>query len=142
MEVNIDGEKFIPHVLEASFGIDRPLWCVLEHSFKENEKRTYFAIDPSIAPMQVCVFPLVSKEWLPEKAREVHEMLLKGGYLAFYDEKGSIGRRYARADEVGVPFCVTVDFDTKKADTVTVRERDSMEQKRVKVSKLTDALKI
>ena len=141
MEVTIDGEQFVPHVIEASFGIDRPLWCVLEHSFTETEKRTFFAIDKSIAPVRVGVFPLVSKDKLPEKAKEIFDMLVDNHLMAQYDEKGSIGRRYARADEVGTPYCITIDYDTLKDNTVTIRERDSMQQERVKIEKLVEKLK-
>lgn len=141
MQVNIEGEKFVPHVLEASFGIDRPIWCVLEHSFMETEKRTFFAIDKSIAPVQIGVFPLVSKDELPKKAQDVFDLLVDNHLMVQYDEKGSIGRRYARADEVGTPYCITIDYDTLKDDTVTVRERDSMEQERVKIEELVEKLK-
>jgi glycyl-tRNA synthetase len=141
MEVNIEGEKFTPHVLEASFGVDRPVWCVLEHAFTETEKRTYFAVDKSIAPITVGVFPLVSKDGLPEKAQEAFNLLVDNHFMVQYDEKGSIGRRYARADEIGTPYCITIDHDTLKDNTVTIRERDSMQQKRVKIEELVEKLK-
>jgi len=132
--------KFIPHVMEVSFGVDRPFYCLLEHSFKEDEKRVYFALDKKVAPMRACIFPLVAKDKLPQKARKVFDLLVDANVMVQYDEKGSIGRRYARADEVGVPYCVTIDYDTLKDKSVTVRERDSMKQKRVKIEKLLEKL--
>ena len=134
-----DGSKFIPHVIEASFGIDRPVWCVTENAFREEEKRTYFAFDKSISPVQAAVFPLVNKEKLPDIAEKVHSTLTENNIFAQLDTKGSIGRRYARSDEIGIPYCITIDFDSMKDKAVTVRERDSTKQKRVKIK---DILKV
>jgi len=133
--VEDDGKKVLPHVFELSMGVDRSLYALLENAYTTDATRTYLALKPSIAPVQVGVFPLVSKEGLPEKAAEIYRSLQQG-LDATYDESGSIGRRYARSDEAGIPFCVTVDGETLSAGTVTVRERDSKLQERVKVSEL------
>jgi glycyl-tRNA synthetase len=129
-----DGRKFIPHVWEISAGLDRTLLCLLENSLMEDEKHghAYFSLRPQIAPFLVSVFPLVKKDGLPDIAKGIVEDLRTSGHTAFYDQSGSIGRRYARVDEVGCPYAVTVDYRTKDDDTVTLRERDSTEQKRVK----------
>jgi len=140
LSVSIDGERFVPNVMEASFGVDRPFYSVLEHSFKEAKNRTYFAFKPEIAPIKAYVFPLVSKDNLPKKARETFNLLIDNKILVKYDESGSIGKRYARADEIGVPYCITVDYDTLKDNTVTIRDRDSTKQKRVKIADLPSFL--
>lgn len=127
--------SFIPHVIEPSYGIDRIIYCILEHNYKEikkeGEKYVVLSLPPSIAPIKAGVFPLVSKDGLPEIAKEIEQELRSEGILPFYDEKGSIGRRYARMDEVGTPFCVTVDYTTLEDNTVTIRERDTTKQIRV-----------
>jgi glycyl-tRNA synthetase len=133
-----NGERFIPHVLELSFGVDRNVWGVMDLFFKEGE-REYFAFPRKVAPFDVAVFPLVKKKGLPEKASEVFEELRKE-FDAFYDDSGSIGRRYRRQDEIGTKYAITVDFDSLEDDSVTLRERDSMEQKRVKISDLKKEL--
>jgi len=140
MSVNLEGRKFVPHVLEVAYGIDRPFYCVLESCFKKDNERTYFAFPPKMAPYLAAVFPLVKKDGVAEKAREVYKQLTDIGLLIFYDESGSIGRRYARADEVGVPYAVTVDYDTLDDNTVTVRYRDSKKQDRVNVDKLLETI--
>jgi len=131
-------EKYIPHVIEPSYGIDRILYSVLEHNYreieKEGEKYVILALPPSIAPVKAGVFPLVAKDGLPEIAKEIEEMLRRNKIMASYDEKGSIGRRYARMDEIGTPFCITVDYQTKKDNTVTIRFRDTTEQIRVEIN--------
>jgi len=141
LTVNIDGRKFTPHVIEVAYGIDRPLYCILESCLKKEEDRAYFTFPTKIAPYATSVFPLVKKDGLSEKAREIYDMLTDSGVYALYDQSGSIGRRYARADEIGVPYCVTVDYDTMKNDTVTVRERDSKKQECVPIEKLSSKLK-
>jgi len=140
MEVNIEGRKFIPHVVEIAYGIDRPLYCVIESCYAEDKRGAYFRFPPRIAPYQAAVFPLVNKDGIPELAREVFDNLKRERILAFYDKSGSIGRRYARADEIGIPACITVDYDSLKDRTVTVRERDSKEQDRVKIEELANCL--
>lgn len=141
MEVlDIDG-KVLPHVFELSMGIDRSLYCILEHSLVEDKAndRLLLKLKPYLAPIQVGIFPLVTKDGLAEKASQIFSSIRKN-FDAVYDESGSIGRRYRRLDESGVPFGVTVDRQTMEDDTVTVRERDSMEQVRLKSSELSDYL--
>ncbi|RMF90025.1 MAG: glycine--tRNA ligase [Methanobacteriota archaeon] len=144
VEERVEGEKIIPHVIEPSFGIDRIIYCILESARtteeRNGEERTVLRLKPAIAPYDVAVFSLVSKEGLDEKAFEVFEMLREKGFLALYDTSGTIGRRYARADEIGVPYAVTVDFQTLEDDTVTIRDRDTMKQERVKIADLAERL--
>ncbi|ADC70496.1 glycyl-tRNA synthetase [Methanocaldococcus sp. FS406-22] len=137
----IKGEKVIPHVIEPSYGIDRITYCLLEHSYREEEDRVYLDLKPSIAPIKAYVLPLVNKEDMPKIAKEIEKMLRENGIIAEYDDSGAIGRRYMRADEIGVPFCITVDGQTLKDKTVTVRERNTREQVRVKIDELVDYLK-
>jgi glycyl-tRNA synthetase len=127
------GRRFVPGVIEPSYGIDRIFYTVLEHAYSEEEDYITLKLDPGIAPIKVGVFPLMNKEELSKKARPIDEMLRKKGIITYYDESGSIGRRYARMDEVGTPFCITVDYDSLEDDSVTIRNRDSKEQKRVKI---------
>ncbi len=137
----IKGEKVIPHVIEPSYGIDRITYCLLEHSYREEEGRVYLDLKPSIAPIKAYVLPLVNKDDMPKIAKEINQMLRESGIIAEYDDSGAIGRRYMRADEIGVPFCITVDGQTLKDKTVTVRERNTREQVRVKIDELVDYLK-
>ncbi len=141
-----DQEKkthYIPHVVETSAGVDRTLLTTLADAYDEEEvkgeKRVVLHLAPCIAPVQVAVFPLLRKPELKERARRILEDL-RGPFLAMYDESGAIGRRYRRQDEVGTPFCVTIDFDTLEDQTVTVRHRDSMEQERVAEDRLRERL--
>lgn len=138
LSVNEDGEKFIPHVFEISAGVDRTVYTILENSYRNEErgkdKRAYLKLPKKIAPYLVAVFPLVKKDGLSEKAKDVWKKLLDLDIEALYDEKGSIGRRYARVDEVGVPFAVTLDYQTKEDETVTIRERDGMKQERININ--------
>lgn len=134
------GRRFIPHVIEPTFGIDRLLYVVFEYAYRVKDDRTLLSFPRDIAPIQVGVYPLVSKDGLPEKTREVYSMIVDEGFLAEFDEAGSIGRRYARADEIGVSLGVTVDYDTLKGDTVTVRDRDSWKQVRVSITALPGLL--
>lgn len=134
--------KVIPHVVEPSFGSDRLVYAVLEYSLKEKEDRTILSLPRDIAPIQISVFPLVSREKLPEKAMEITNQLRSLGYFVEYDESGSIGRRYARADEVGIPIAITVDYQTMEDDTVTLRDRDTWAQVRVKISELPSKLEL
>jgi glycyl-tRNA synthetase len=135
LEVLDGDEKVLPHIFELSMGIDRSLYALLEHSLVEEAGRRVLKVPAYLAPIQVGIFPLVSRDGLPEVAQEVHRHLAKELYT-YYDDSGSIGRRYRRADEVGVPLCVTVDYDTLKDRTVTVRDRDTMEQVRVAIDEL------
>jgi glycyl-tRNA synthetase len=135
--VDDDGEKVLPHVFELSMGVDRSIYAILETSLKVDGERRTLALKPYMAPRTVGVFPLVNKDGLPELAERIYASLLDRTD-AFYDDSGSIGRRYARADEIGVPYCVTVDYDTLKDGTVTIRERDTREQSRVKTDELPE----
>jgi glycyl-tRNA synthetase len=134
------GRRFIPHVVEPSFGSDRLVYATLEYAYRVKNGRTLLSLPQDIAPYQVGVFPLVNKDGLPEKAKQVHKMLLNKGFLAEYDESGSIGRRYARSDEVGIPLGITVDYQTLKDNTVTLRNRDTWQQVRKNVSILCEQL--
>ena len=141
-----NGEHILPHVAEPSFGVDRVLYTVLVHAYDEDEvdgeERTVMHFSDEVAPTEVAVFPLMDKEGLGEKAREVADKLRNEGFSVKYDDTGNIGRRYRRQDEVGTPVCVTVDYETLEEDpeTVTVRDRDSTGQERVKISELSDYL--
>ncbi|MBU1939919.1 glycine--tRNA ligase [Candidatus Micrarchaeota archaeon] len=141
--VNEDGAKFIPHVFELSAGLDRTLFVVLSVLMKKEkrgpEERIYLDIPARIAPYRCAIFPLVKKDGLAEKAQEIYMELNNYGFDVLFDEKGSIGKRYARVDEVGVPFAITVDYEAMKGKTkgtVTLRERNSMKQRRVKIKEL------
>jgi glycyl-tRNA synthetase len=133
--VDDDGEKVLPHIFELSMGVDRSLYALLESAAKVEGERRYLDLRPFLSPLQVGIFPLLSKDGLPEEAEKLVGRL-RDDLDVFSDESGSIGRRYARADEVGVPFCVTVDYETMKDGTVTIRYRDSKTQERVKEDEL------
>jgi glycyl-tRNA synthetase len=139
--VVIDGEKIIPHVVEPSFGLERTFYAVLLYCFIEDKERgwNWFKFPPKIAPYTAGIFPLVNKDGLPEKAKEIYNILRKH-FDCFYDEKGSIGRRYARADELGTLVSITCDYQTLEDDTVTIRDRDTTHQIRVPIKKLKDVL--
>ncbi|MDE2188726.1 MAG: glycine--tRNA ligase [Patescibacteria group bacterium] len=134
--------RFIPHVIEPSFGVDRTVLAVLSGAYCEDEmngeKRTYLKFAPSVAPVKIAVFPLLkNKPELVKKAREVYAALRKEFGAVEFDDNGNIGKRYRRQDEIGTPYCVTVDFDTlEKSSGVTVRDRDSGKQERVNESEL------
>ncbi len=134
-------ERFIPHVIEPSFGLERTILAVLTSAYCEDEvngeTRVFLKFKPEIAPFQYAVFPLLkNKPELVEKAREVFQLLKKKGDRVLFDDNGNIGKRYRRQDEIGTPYCVTIDFDSLEDDTVTVRDRDTGEQKRVKILEL------
>ncbi|KKP98710.1 MAG: Glycine-tRNA ligase [Parcubacteria group bacterium GW2011_GWD2_38_12] len=143
---DMSGERFLPHVIEPTFGVDRTLLAVLSESYTEDEVngeiRTYLKLPTIIAPYKVAVFPLLAnKPQLVEKAREIYNDLKLEMRVA-WDDGGNIGKRYRRQDEIGTPYCVTVDFDTiEKDDTVTVRDRDTLEQTRVRASELKNYLR-
>jgi len=129
-------KKIIPYVVaEPSLGVERAFLVFMFDAFDDDKKRGNIVLhfNPKLAPVQVAVFPLVNK--LDEKSREVYK-LLKDKFICFYDKSGSIGRRYARQDEIGTPVCVTIDFDSLKNDDVTIRDRETTEQKRVKIKEL------
>lgn len=134
-EVFFNEKKFVPHVLELSFGVDRIIFALIDLNYNANEKRTVLKLPSVVAPFSAAIFPLVSKDGLDKKAQEIYESL-KNDFDVFYDDSGSIGRRYARADEIGIPFCITIDFQTLEDGTVTVRDRDTTKQERVKIAEL------
>ena len=133
-------ESYTPYVIETSIGVDRMFLSVMCHSFEEEklengETRTVLHLPAALAPTKLAIMPLVKKDGLPEKAREIMDSL-KFHFKCAYDEKDSIGKRYRRQDAIGTPFCVTVDHDTLNDNCVTIRERDTMEQKRVPIAEL------
>ncbi|MGQ0796834.1 MAG: glycine--tRNA ligase [Methanobacteriota archaeon] len=136
--VTVDGRRIVPHVLELSFGVDRNVWALLDLGLTKGE-RTVLRLPPRLAPVPVGVFPLVNKDGLPEKASEVHASL-RGRVGAFYDDAGSIGKRYARMDEIGTAYCVTVDHETLEGKGVTLRERDTQRQVRVPEARLVETV--
>jgi glycyl-tRNA synthetase len=133
------GERYVPHVIEPAAGVGRTVLAVLCDAYDEEEvegrTRTVLRMHPRLAPIKVAVLPVVSKDGLPERARDVFD-LLRGQLQAEYDEGGSIGKRYRRQDEIGTPFGVTVDHQTLEDDTVTVRDRDTLQQERVAIADL------
>ena len=135
------GVKVVPHVVEPSFGLERLTYVATEYAYREVNKRTVMAFPREIAPTNVIVLPLVTKDGLPEKAQEVHRLLLDEGFTVDYDDSGSIGRRYARADEAGTSIAVTIDYDTLKDETVTLRDRDTWKQVRQEIRLLPELLR-
>jgi glycyl-tRNA synthetase len=143
-------EPFVPHVIEPSFGVDRTFLAVLSSAYTEDEmngeKRAYLKFNPKVAPIKAAVFPLLkNKPELVAKAREVYAMLKQEIPQVVWDDNGNVGKRYRRQDEVGTPWCVTIDFDTlgetpELKDTVTVRDRDTGQQERVAIGELADLL--
>lgn len=133
-----DQKKVLPHVFELSMGIDRSIFTILEHSYfedKEHDDRIVLKLKPYLAPILLGILPLMTKDGLREKAQKIYSEL-KREFDTFYDESGSIGRRYRRLEEIGTPFAVTVDKITMEDDTITVRYRDTMQQERIKISQL------
>jgi len=134
------GERYLPHVIEPAAGADRAALAFLVDAYEveevEGRERTVLRLHPRLAPVKVSVLPLVSKEGMPEKAKEIMAGFRKAGIQAEYDAGGSIGKRYRRQDEIGTPWGITVDHQTMEDDTVTLRDRDSLEQVRVPVEGL------
>lgn len=131
---------YIPYIIETSAGVDRTLLTILVDAYDEEPERVVLRLHPRVAPIKAAIFPLVKRDGMPEKARSIEEML-RPHFNIFYDEAGAIGRRYRRQDEAGTPFGITVDSQTMEDDTVTLRERDSMEQVRVKIGDLASEIK-
>ncbi|MEK7118406.1 MAG: His/Gly/Thr/Pro-type tRNA ligase C-terminal domain-containing protein, partial [Patescibacteria group bacterium] len=130
------GNKMYPHVIEPSMGVERTFLAVLSAAYREEEKRVVLKLPPVLSPYKAAVFPLLAnKPELMNKAREVFFNLKKNFPVAF-DERGNIGKRYFAQDEIGTPWCVTVDFQSLTDGTVTVRDRDTMRQERVEISGL------
>ncbi len=134
------GKRFIPYVVETAVGVDRTVLVTIVDAYREEEidgeARVVLKLDPGLAPVKVAVFPLVKKDGLPEIANKLHAELRKNSIPSFYDAAGSIGRRYRRQDEAGTPWCVTVDGQTAEDGSVTVRDRDSLEQVRIAADSL------
>jgi glycyl-tRNA synthetase len=141
-------ESYVPYVIETSIGVDRMFLSILSHAFTEEkitkedgsvDERVVLKIPAALAPVKLAIFPLVKKDGLSEKAREIHNAL-RFDFNCQYEEKDTIGRRYRRQDAIGTPFCITIDHTTLEDDTVTLRYRDTMEQERIPVSKLREIL--
>ena len=132
-ETNQESEMVYPCVVEPSFGLDRLFYSILETTWKEDGERQWLSLPRVVSPYDVLVAPLMTKDGLAEKAKDVCNVLLENGIDVFYDESGSIGRRYARADEIGIFFSMTIDHQTLEDGTVTLRERDSKNQSRVSI---------
>ena len=143
-EEKVTGEKFVPHVIEPSFGIDRIFYCILEHNYCETKKKgeeyTVLKLKPNISPIKAGVFPLINDDKLVKIAKDIYKELRKKGIYSYYDKGGSIGRRYARMDEAGTPYCITVDHGSLRNNTVTVRYRDSTKQERIKIDEVSKFL--
>jgi glycyl-tRNA synthetase len=137
----ITGKRYIPHVAEPSFGADRLTYLAMECAYSEKEDRVVLRLPRSVAPIQVSVFPLVNKDGIREKALEVQNAFRSEGFISDFDDAGSIGRRYARSDEVGAPLAITVDYQTLKDGTVTIRNRDTWGQSRVSIKDLIGHLR-
>ncbi|MDP6387941.1 MAG: glycine--tRNA ligase [Candidatus Pacebacteria bacterium] len=141
------GETFIPHVIEPTFGLDRTVLALLSEAYTEDElgadMRTYLKLPSNLAPIKVAVFPLLkNKPELVKKAREIYMAVKKKIPQTMWDDNGNIGKRYRRQDEIGTPHCITVDFDTLGDGTVTLRNRDSGEQKRIKIEEIVSSVSI
>ena len=142
-------EKFLPHVIEPAAGADRATLAFLCEAYHEDQQpddkgemqsRVYLKLHPKLAPVKVAVFPLIKKEGMPEKGLEIYRDLKSAGIAAVYAQQGAIGKRYRRQDEIGTPWCITVDGDTMTAGTVTLRDRDSLEQIRLPVTGVVDEI--
>lgn len=149
LQVNVTEKKFseetyTPGVIEPSFGIGRIVYCIFEHCFRqrENDKnRTYFSFPKNIAPVKCSILPLLSSKEILGKIKPIRRILIERGISYKIDQSGeSIGRRYARTDEIGIPFALTIDNQTIEDDTVTLRELNSLEQIRLPISKISDVL--
>lgn len=142
-KMQVEGQ--IPNILEIAFGSDRPTFALIDIFLNEEkvgkDMRDVLKLPKKMAPVQVAVFPLMKKDGMDKKAMKVYDDLAAEGLVCVYDQSGSIGKRYRRQDERGTPYCITVDYDSLKDDTVTLRERDSMKQSRVKVKEILKNLK-
>ena len=144
-DVTMHGEYFTPHVIEPAFGIDRIIWHILDHGFSETEKEgeeyTILSLKPNVAPYDVAILPLFDKDGMGEMAREISLRIDSiRGIKGDLDTSRSIGRRYARADEIGVPWAITVDHSSLKDGTVTVRRRDDQRQVRSDIESILSHL--
>jgi len=137
----VNGKKVVPHVIEPSHGLDRITYTVLEHSFLKKDDVTMLRLPPAVAPIKVAVFPLMARDEMDDLAKEIEREIRYNGVETYYDDSGSIGRRYARMDEVGTPWCITVDYQTMQDGTVTLRDRDSASQIRVRVPEVVTVMR-
>ena len=149
MEYLVKGtnKKFIPHVIEPSFGLERTIMAVLSEAYTEDEvngeKRVFLKLPVQLAPVKICVSPLLkNKPELVDKAREVYSELKKKYGAVMWDDNGNIGKRYRRQDEIGTPYCVVIDFDSLEDQSVTIRHRDDTKQERVKISEISKYIKL
>ena len=134
----VTGKKLVPYVIEPAVGVNRLFFMVLNDAYRVEEGRTYLRLSPKIAPYKAAIFPLVAnKEDIRSKATALH-LELKKQFAVYWDDRGNIGKRYKYQDEIGTPYCITVDYQTLEDNTVTVRDRDSMTQERIEISKLSD----
>jgi len=140
LEIIHQEKKVLPHVLELSFGVDRIVWAFMDLFYFKEEERNGFKFPYVVCPYDVAVFPLVNKEELPAISKKIFDELFES-FDVFFDDSGSIGRRYRRQDEIGTHYCVTADFDSVKDGSITLRDRDSMKQERVKISEIKGFLK-
>jgi glycyl-tRNA synthetase len=139
LSIEVDGEKVVPHVIEPSFGIDRIIYCILEHSYQSKDDArswTWFQFPSELAPFKAVVLPLLNRPELENTAHRLFKECKSNGVAVLYDDRGSIGRRYARADEIGIPHAITIDPQTLEDDTVTLRNRDTTEQTRHLLSEI------
>ncbi len=134
------GKKYVPHVIEPTFGVDRTMLALLLDAYSEEKDRVVLKLNPRVAPFKAAVFPLLAnKPPLVKLARKIYDELRKD-FLMSFDDRGNIGKRYYSQDEIGTPFCITVDFESLEKDDVTVRDRDTMKQKRIKIKDLSKFL--
>jgi len=140
VEIAETGRRFLPHVVEPSFGAERLTYLALEYAYDAVGDRAVLKLPYDIVPLEVVVLPLMAKDGLPSRAKGIRDLLVASGFSCEYDEAGSIGRRYARADEVGVPIAVTVDYQTIEDGTVTLRDRDTWKQVRSPADRLPELL--
>ena len=140
-EEKITGKRFIPHVAEPSFGVERILYAVLDHAYAVKDGRVVLKLPRLVAPIDVAVFPLVKDENIIRVARKIWLSLMNNGFYTIYDEEDSIGRRYARVDEIGVPAAITIDYQSLEDNTVTLRDRDTWEQVRIHIDNVVDAVR-
>ena len=140
-----NNHHFVPAVVEASAGVDRAMLTILADAFNQEEvngeNRTVMKLSPKLSPIKVAVFPLMNKLNMPEFAEKLIDDFRQSDIASFYDAGGSIGKRYRRQDEAGTPFGVTIDHDTFEDNTVTLRDRDTMKQKRISAEKIVDTIK-
>jgi glycyl-tRNA synthetase len=139
-KTTIRGKRFIPHVVEPSFGCDRLFYIALEYAYGVKDDRIVLSFPRAIAPIQIGIYPLMGKDGMDAKAKEIQKQLSDEGFMTDYDDSGSIGRRYARADEAGVQLGITIDYDTLENQTVTIRDRDSWTQVRTPIADLPKLL--